>query len=140
MRNIKQIVIHCAATGPSADIGAKEIRAWHKKQGWRDIGYHYIIRRNGEIEAGRPVEQSGAHVIGHNAASIGVCLVGGVNAKGRPENNYTKEQWSALKTHIIALARQFPKAEILGHRDFPGVKKDCPCFDVADWLKKEGIL
>ena len=140
MRKITDIVIHCSATGPGADIGVKEIRDWHMKQnGWKDIGYHFVIRRDGAIENGRPMEQVGAHVSGHNANSIGVCLVGGVDSKGKPEANYTPDQWAALKRLLCGLGREFPGARILGHRDFPNVKKDCPCFDVADWLNRENL-
>ena len=140
MRTIKYIVIHCAATKPSADIGAKEIRQWHvKDRGWRDIGYHYVIRRNGEVEAGRPLEQAGAHVSGYNSNSIGICLVGGLNEQGRSAAEYAARQWEALKALLGRLSKRWPGAEIKGHRDFPNVKKDCPCFDVRQWLQDEGL-
>lgn len=141
MRKITHIVIHCSATRPGADIGAKEIRKWHvQDNGWRDIGYHFVIRRNGEVETGRPVEQAGAHVSGHNAYTVGVCLAGGVDDRGRPENNYTPEQWASLKELAGSLKQRFPNAVIQGHRDFPGVKKDCPCFDARKWAKEEGLV
>ena len=60
------------------DIGAKEIKAWHKGKGWKDIGYHYVIRLNGKVELGRPLEKMGSHVVGYNRDSVGVCYVGGV--------------------------------------------------------------
>ena len=140
MRHIGAIVVHCAATKPDADIGAAEIRKWHiQGNGWRDIGYHYVIRRNGRVESGRPLEQVGAHVAGHNADSIGVCLVGGLDAAGRSAAEYSPEQWTALRQLLGRLSGRFPEAEILGHRDFPGVRKDCPCFDVRRWLAEAGL-
>ena len=140
MRKIDHIVVHCAATRPSADVGAAEIRRWHVSgNGWRDIGYHYVIRRSGAVESGRPLEQAGAHVSGHNAGSIGVCLAGGLDAAGKSAAEYTAEQWTALRELLGRLAGRFPDAKILGHRDFPGVKKDCPCFDVRAWLKETGL-
>jgi len=141
MRQINYIAVHCSATQPSADVGVKEIRRWHVEGNhWRDIGYHFVIRRNGDLENGRPIEQAGAHVSGYNSNSIGVCLVGGVDAKGRAEDNFTPEQWEALKALLCRLHKRFPEAEIKGHRDFPKVKKDCPCFDVRAWLKKEKLF
>lgn len=141
------IVVHYSATPPSMDIGAEEIRRWHiEERGWADIGYHYIIRRDGSIEIGRrnsdliPWEWDqavGAHVAGWNARSVGVCLVGGVDAQGQPEANYTDFQWDSLKALVQALKMKYPDAEVLGHRDFPGVTKPCPGFDVREWYKRE---
>ncbi|MDL2226984.1 N-acetylmuramoyl-L-alanine amidase [Deltaproteobacteria bacterium OttesenSCG-928-M10] len=140
MRRINYIAIHCSATKVSADIGAAEIRRWHvKDRGWRDIGYHYVIRRSGQVEPGRPLAEAGAHVSGYNSNSIGICLVGGIGADGRAENNFVPAQWEALKALVARLKRQHPKAVIQGHRDFPNVKKDCPCFDARAWAAKEGL-
>ena len=134
MRKIQAIVIHCSATKAYADIGAEEIRRWHVQgNGWRDIGYHFVIRRSGVIETGRPIEQAGAHVSGHNADSVGICLAGGLDANMRPEANYSPEQWAALKDKVLELKKAFPGAKVLGHRDYPGVNKACPCFDVRKW-------
>ena len=128
------IVVHCAATPPSADIGVAEIRRWHvEDRGWSDIGYHYVIRRNGTIEPGRPHDVVGSHVRGHNRDSVGICLVGGVNAAGAPDANYTDAQWASLKAIVHAMTVEYPHAEVLGHHDFPGVEKACPCFVVRDW-------
>lgn len=140
MRKITHLVVHCSATRPGAGIGAEEIRKWHIQQnGWRDIGYHYVITRAGEVEPGRPIEQAGAHVSGHNSTTIGICLVGGVDAANKAENNYTAEQWLSLKKLLAELKDRFPGAEILGHRDFPKVAKDCPCFDARKWAMAEGL-
>lgn len=125
MRPINLLVVHCSATPPDMDIGVNEIRDWHKQRGWKDVGYHYIIRRDGTIETGRPENMSGAHAVGYNFASIGICLVGGYGFA-----DFTYSQYSALKGLVSELLQSYPDAECLGHRDIPGVKKDCPCFDV----------
>lgn len=133
-RRIKRIVIHCAATMPSHDIGAADIDRWHKKRGWSGIGYHGVIRRDGTFEPGRDINRNGAHAAGYNSGSIGICLAGGLGQDNRPAPAYTREQWRALKALITDLRDQYPKADILGHRDLPGVAKACPSFDVRHWL------
>lgn len=148
-REVDLIVVHCAATPPTADIGASEIDRWHRAKGWWGCGYHFIIRRNGKVESEakgdrcRPVEKAGAHVgdcgAGWNKRSLAICLVGGVNAQGKAENNFTPEQFESLKNLLIELRKTLPKAQIRGHRDIIKITgappKDCPSFEVRDWLK-----
>lgn len=138
MRDINKIIIHCAATRPSMDVGVKEIRDWHiKGNGWSDIGYHGVIRRNGTLESGRPIDQPGAHTSGQNKNSIGICLVGGVKEDGKtPENNFTPEQWATLRRVIHDLLRKYPNATIHGHNEF--AQKACPSFDVQKWWNSLG--
>lgn len=137
MRDISLIVIHCSATPPEQDIGAAEIREWHMNgNGWSDIGYHYVVRRSGVIETGRPLERAGAHASGHNEDSIGVCLVGGLDAERDPDANYTHRQWTSLLDLVDELAARWPRAKILGHRDLPDVAKACPCFDARAWAAR----
>jgi N-acetylmuramoyl-L-alanine amidase len=131
------IVIHCAATRPSMDIGVDEIRRWHHDRGWRDIGYHFVIRRGGAIEVGRAIDDIGAHVVGQNAVSVGVCLVGGITDGGSPENNFTPAQWASLRSLMRALVKAYPGARVRGHRDFAA--KACPSFDAVAWAVKEGF-
>ena len=139
MRTIDMLVVHCSATPPDRDIGAEDIRRWHRDRGWADIGYHYVIRRPGEVEIGRPVARVGAHAYGHNSRSIGICLVGGVDAEGRAQNNFAGEQFAALHDLIMRLEERFGRLDIRGHRDLPKVKKDCPCFDVRAWLVQSNL-
>lgn len=127
------IVVHCAATKPDMDIGAAEIRVWHLERGFDDIGYHYVIRRDGTREAGRPLRYVGAHVSGSNHRSVGVCLVGGLDEDGTPDMNFTRRQMRTLEETLTDLEFRYPSAQIIGHRDVPGVTKACPCFDVASW-------
>ena len=142
MRDIDMLVVHCAATKPHMDIGAEEIRRWHKDKGWNDIGYHYVIRRSGEVEKGRDEGIPGAHVAGHNRRTIGICLVGGIDEDGHPEPNFTEEQFVALKQLLNELSIKYglTRDAIIGHRDFPGVGKSCPCFSVQTWLRTGNVI
>ena len=121
------------------DIGVEEIRKWHTDpeedggRGWSDIGYLYVIRRSGGVETGRGVLEAGAHVRGYNNKSVGICLVGGVDADGNAEDNYTPGQMESLVKLLLGLEVTFPMAFVQGHRDFPDVDKECPCFDVVPW-------
>lgn len=128
------IIIHCSATKPSMDIGVREIRMWHKQQGWLDVGYHYIIKRDGTVQEGRPCDVVGSHVKNHNSNSVGVCLVGGVDEKMKPDANYTVDQWAALETVVKDLKEKFPTASVKGHNEFDAGKA-CPSFNVQSWLK-----
>ncbi|WGH28282.1 lysozyme [Pseudomonas phage 10P302A] len=132
------IVIHCAATKATMDIGVREIRQWHVQQGWLDVGYHFIIRRDGTIEHGRPHDVIGSHAKDYNSRALGICLVGGIDAKGKPEDNFTEAQWVSLKAQVEAMKRLYPQAQIVGHRDLDSGKA-CPSFDVAAWRKTTGI-
>ena len=126
------IVIHCAATKASMDIGLTEIRKWHvQDNGWRDVGYHYIIRRNGEVELGRSIRDTGAHAAGYNHKSVSVCMVGGMAEDNSVENNFTPHQWVALIMEVKKLSETYPDAKIIGHNEIS--EKECPSFDVQQW-------
>ena len=130
VRTITLIVIHCSAVRPGQRSSAKKINDWHHDRGFQNgIGYHFVVRRDGSIELGRPLEMIGAHVVGHNRHSIGICYEGGLNSAGEPEDTRTPEQKVTLRKLLEELHRKFPKALIVGHRDLnPG--KKCPCYDV----------
>ena len=130
MRTITLIVIHCSAVRPDQTSSAKKIDEWHKDRGFNGIGYHYVIRRNGEIEPGRPEGQIGAHCVNHNAHSIGVCYEGGLDIRGQPADTRTAEQKAAMRQLLEQLHRRYPRAVIVGHHDLDPTK-DCPCFDAA---------
>lgn len=140
------LVVHCSATRPAQDIGVRDITQWHIQRGFDTVGYHYVIRRNGEVERGRPENAVGAHVRGHNVNSIGICLAGGVDNAGKPANNFTAAQFVALHQLLDELRKRYPEARVLGHRDLSPDRngdgvispnefiKACPSFDVATWL------
>ena len=130
MRTITLIVIHCSAVRPDQTSSAKDIEKWHKDRKFKCIGYHYVIRRNGEIEPGRPEEQIGAHCVNHNRHSIGVCYEDGLDIRGQPADTRTAEQKAAMRRLLEKLHRRYPRALIVGHHDLnPG--KACPCFDAV---------
>jgi N-acetylmuramoyl-L-alanine amidase len=134
---VRYIVVHCSASPPHAKVDASVIDRWHRQRGFRRIGYHYVINRDGVVELGRMLDEAGAHAYGFNDQSVGICLVGGVNRAGKAENNFTPAQFEELKAKLEELLVKFPKAQIVGHRDLPGVKKDCPSFDVRTWWAQE---
>jgi N-acetylmuramoyl-L-alanine amidase len=143
---VKYLVVHSAATQASTDIGVPEITRWHRARGFLEIGYHFVIRRDGTVEPGRAITKPGAHVADHNSHSIGICMVGGLDPNGKAEDNYTLDQKAALAALLLGLLPQYPKAEVLGHRDLSPDRngdgkvspnewlKDCPCFDVREWF------
>jgi len=130
MRRISLIVVHCSAVRPWQRSSAADIDGWHKDKGWKGIGYHYVVRRDGTVEPGRPLEAIGSHVVGHNAHSIGVCYEGGLDALGQKADTRTPEQRQTLRTLLEELHKQFPRALIVGHHDL-NPQKDCPCFDAV---------
>ena len=142
MRDITDIIVHCAFTKPregqSPRIGVAEIRRWHtdpkpKGRGWSDIGYHYVIKRDGTLQLGRPLERAGAHVRGQNKHSVGICLVGGMDKRtGKAVNDYTDAQWQTLRMVVGGLLTQFPDSKVTGHNNWTNAKS-CPNFDVPDW-------
>lgn len=141
-RNIKEIIVHCSDTPEGRHHTVEDLRAWHKAQGWSDIGYHYVVYIDGSIHVGRDVDIVGAHCSGHNSNSIGVCYIGGCegevkNGKIVPKtdaNGYhivkdtrTEEQKASLLYILKELRGMYPTAEIYGHRDLSA--KPCPSFD-----------
>ena len=136
MRTITLIVIHCSAVRPGQRSSAEDIDKWHKDRGWKGIGYHYVIRRDGTIEKGRDIAEVGAHCYPHNSHSIGICYEGGLNEQGKKADTRTPEQKKTLRELVGKLHQQFPKALIVGHCDLEP-SKPCPCFDVikefAEW-------
>ena len=129
MRTITLIVIHCSAVKPDQMSSAAQIDTWHRKRGFHlGIGYHYVVRRNGEIESGRPEWMVGAHCKNHNAHSIGVCYEGGLDIRGQPADTRTAEQKAAMRQLLEDLHRRYPRAVIVGHHDL-NPHKACPCIE-----------
>lgn len=131
MRKIEKIIIHCSATPEGKDYSAKDITAWHKARGFRTIGYHYVVRLDGTIETGRPLEEMGAHCLGQNTNSIGICYIGGLLKDCKtPADTRTEEQKVSLLQLISGLKDTFPGCTVHGHREF--AIKACPCFSVKE--------
>ena len=132
-RFITLIVVHCSATPAGREVSVADIDRWHRRRGFSCIGYHYVVGLDGTVHAGRSVHRVGAHCLGHNRNSIGVCYVGGLDSGGRPADTRTEEQKQALAELLGRLRRLYPEARIRGHRDFAA--KACPCFDATEEYK-----
>lgn len=133
-RHISHIVVHYSATFEDQSFATADIRQWHKEAGMADVGYHWIIRRDGVVEKGRPEDQIGAHVRGHNEHTIGICWIGGLNRKTGPligVDNRTPEQTAALVKLIRDIRTRHPGAAVVGHKNLAATQ--CPGFDVVKW-------
>lgn len=155
-RTINEIIIHCTATPEGQDVTVDQIRADHiKNRGFADIGYHYVVYRNGHVIEGRDVDKIGAHCTNHNAHSIGIAYVGGVEnkpgvpySKQKPKDTRTLAQKAGLLSLLVDLRKLYPDAKIIGHRDTsPDLNgngtvepsefiKACPCFDAKTEYRK----
>lgn len=145
MRPITEIILHCSDTKPAWSDSktdqqvVDEIRLWHTRdRGWADIGYHYVINRNGSVMIGRPLEKVGAHVKGHNTGTIGICLIGGAGGTDldKFDSHFTPEQRAAVLKLIADLRDRFPAImKVTGHNQYAA--KSCPCFYVPDFLAEK---
>lgn len=135
MRTIKYIVVHCTATPQNTSIESIK-RYWKEVKGWGNTaGYHYIIKTNGEIVQLTKEIYSSNGVANHNSECISIAYIGGIDKNGKPIDNRTDAQKDALFYKIVQLTERYKNASVVGHRDFPNVRKACPCFDVKEWLK-----
>ena len=143
-REIKLLVIHCSATRCNVPFTVEQLRQCHLQRGFKDIGYHFYIRKNGDIKTTRPIERIGAHAKGFNQTSIGICYEGGLDCHGRPADTRTEWQIHSMNVLILTLLRDYPGCRICGHRDLsPDLNgngeiepeewvKACPCFDAEE--------
>lgn len=143
MREINLIVIHCSATRADRCFTEHDVTAAHRCRGFKECGYHYYIRKNGDIKTMRPIERIGAHARGFNAASIGICYEGGLDEHGRPADTRTEWQRHSLRVLVRVLMIDYPGCRLCGHRDLsPDLNRNgeiepeewikaCPCFDVV---------
>ncbi|WP_291655913.1 peptidoglycan-binding protein [Bosea sp. (in: a-proteobacteria)] len=129
-RRIDEIIIHCTATPEGRGVSVETIRGWHKAQGWKDIGYHWVVLLDGTVKPGRPEAEIGSHVAGHNTGTLGVVYVGGVAADGKTaKDTRTPAQRAALLSHVKALIARYPTIKrVTGHNQY--ANKACPSFDV----------
>ena len=134
------LIVHCSATPEGKDFSAEDIDRWHVQRGFRAIGYHYVIRLDGEIETGRPEDTVGSHCQVYNATSIGVCLIGGVDANDikKAKNTFTPQQMCSLDVLLNKLMDKYPRAILSGHRDLDD-RKACPSFNVRQWWKEINV-
>lgn len=126
--NVTEIIVHCTATKEGQSVTVADVDRWHKAKGWAGIGYHYLVYLDGTIHQGRSENKIGAHCVGHNSHSIGVCYVGGLANDGKTaKDTRTEAQKAGLLKILKELKARYPNAKIYGHRDFAA--KACPCFD-----------
>ena len=130
MRKINLIVLHCSATKDTQTYTPEQLERDHKARGFIQAGYHFYIRRNGEIVSMRPVEQIPAHAKGFNRNSIAICYEGGLDVTGKPKDTRTIKQKESIRILLLLLLTHYPGARICGHRDL-GAHKACPCFNKA---------
>lgn len=136
MRTITLLIIHCSCVRPYQTSSAAQIDEWHKArvtrsgEHWKGIGYHFVVRRDGTIETGRPVKEQGSHCYLHNRHSIGICYEGGLDNTGKDADTRTPEQKVALRKLLEELHERFPRAFIVGHRDL-APDRECPCFNAV---------
>ena len=130
MRTIDKIIIHCSATPENRNVTIEEIDRYHRQRGFRCVGYHFVIYLDGSVHVGRPIEQVGAHCLGQNAHSIGICYIGGMTTDGNTiKDTRTKAQKDSLVRLITELRQHFPNASVHGHREF--ANRACPCFNAS---------
>ncbi len=128
--SIRYLILHCSATRCTQDYSVEQLLRDHKARGFRTIGYHFYIRRDGTVTQHRRLLEAGAHCRPYNRCSVGICYEGGLDAQGRPADTRTPEQTRRLVRLLQTLLTLFPAARIYGHRDLPGtLPKACPCFD-----------
>lgn len=142
-RRIDYIVVHCTASREGQAQTVEQIRSEHKRQGWADIGYHYVVTLDGRVHLGRDVDQAGAHVSGYNSNSIGVVYVGGLENDPRKEysqlkakDTRTDAQKAALLSLLMDLRKLYPYAKIQGHRDFSPDKNHNGTIEPSEWIKQ----
>lgn len=135
MRSIEYIVLHCTATDQETKVSAI-LRYWREKLGWKHPGYHFIIDFDGHITQLQPLSKPSNGVRGYNAHSVHISYVGGIDRRGKAKDTRTPAQYSAMQGLVKALHAVYPKAKVRGHRDFPRVNKNCPSFEVKEYLKE----
>lgn len=138
MREIDKIILHCSATTEGEHFTVADIDSWHKERGFKSIGYHFVIYLDGSVHKGRPVSEMGAHTLGENKHSIGICYIGGLAQGNIDADTRTQAQKVALHNLVNELREQFPSATVHGHYEFSS--KACPCFDVEKEFSQKAVM
>jgi len=139
MTAIKYLTIHCAATPEGRDVKAKDLEAWGIAR-FGQKSYHWIVELSGVAVLGLADHRRGAHTARANTGNIGICYVGGMDsAMRKAKDTRTPAQRDRLAQLVAMYQDNYPGIIVRGHRDWPGVKKDCPSFDVDSWLRDVGL-
>lgn len=151
-RKIDKIIIHCSASKEGQNVTVEQIDKMHRKRGFAQIGYHFVIYLDGSIHDGREISKIGAHTTGYNTGSIGICYVGGLDKDGKVKDTRNYHQENALYQLVKMLMEKYPIKEVKGHRDYsPDTNGDgviskyewikgCPCFDVSKWMEETNLV
>lgn len=128
-----KIILHCSATKEGMDFNVNDIRRWHKERKFEDVGYHYVIKLDGTIQPGRPEEMVGAHCLGQNQNSIGICYIGGCDQSNKPKDTRTLAQKTSLKRLVKQMLDKYKLNidSVFGHYQF--ANKACPSFDINEF-------
>ncbi|MCD8309707.1 MAG: N-acetylmuramoyl-L-alanine amidase [Prevotellaceae bacterium] len=130
--SVRYLILHCSATRCDQDYTAQQLKRDHKARGFRTVGYHFYVRKDGSVTQHRRLWEVGAHCRPYNRCSIGICYEGGLDEEGQPKDTRTSAQTNTLRHIFASLKTIFPDALICGHRDLPGTTpKACPCLDTA---------
>ena len=135
MRTINLIVIHCSATREDKDFTEYDLDVCHRRRGFNGAGYHFYIRKNGDIKSTRPIEKVGAHAKGFNRESIGICYEGGLDSKGRPKDTRTEWQKHSLRVLVLTLLKDYPECRVCGHRDLSPDRNENGEIEPEEWVK-----
>lgn len=127
MRDLREIVVHATLESNEKDLREMDLK--HRRDGWFGCGYHYLIRKDGKVEMGRPIEQPGAHAEDFNKYSVGVCVLN--------NGEFTKRQWASLVATIASIVKVSPDIKVIGHRDCSKRSTKCPGFNVGAWWNKQ---
>ena len=133
---MKEIILHCSATKENADFSAADIKKWHLQRGFKNIGYHYVIRLDGTVEAGRKEDEMGAHCLGHNKDSLGICYIGGLDKDEKPKDTRTQAQKEALYNLVGKLMLKYDIDVDSIHCHYEFANKVCPCFKIEDFINE----
>ena len=140
MREINLIVVHCSATRADRDFTENDLEVCHRHRGFNGAGYHFYIRKNGDIKNTRPLEKPGAHALGYNAHSIGICYEGGLDVRYRPADTRTEWQKHSLRVLIRTLLMDYPGCRVCGHRDLSPDRNGDGRISPEEWVKELSLI
>jgi N-acetylmuramoyl-L-alanine amidase len=143
-REITEVVVHHTDTYENQPVDYDDIYKWHvTDRGFKDVGYHLLILRNGDLQVARPISVQGAHVLkGHNPFSIGIAFVGGLVGSSarrgtqRSSTTFRPEQWNTFKAFMRAFYTVHPGGQAFGHNDIDPDRRSDPNFDVVRYVRK----
>lgn len=132
-QDVKWLVVHCSASRCNRPFTVERLIETGRER-FGQPSYHYYVRRNGNVVPILPESVQGVHAVGYNHCSIAVCYEGGLDENGKAADTRTELQKASLYELLKQLRRDYPQARIIGHRELPNVRKDCPCFSTSEYV------